>query len=72
MCLLNFKGVSIMKTCKTLNGLLKSISKGETCCLKYTHKAPTENGYIIYLQSGTNLIVVDETYNKIKNYLVQI
>jgi len=61
-----------MKICRTLKSLLKSIDKCEACCLKYTDKAKTENGYIIYLQSGTNLIIVDETYNKIKDYLVRI
>jgi hypothetical protein len=61
-----------MKTCRTLEGLLKAIEKGENACLKYTHKGITQDGYIIYLQSGTNLIVKDSTYNKIKDYLVQI
>lgn len=61
-----------MKTCRTLNGLLTAIKKGEAACLKYTDKAPTGNGYIIYLKSGTNLIVSCATYDRIKNYLVRV
>jgi hypothetical protein len=63
-----------MKTCRTLTGLLKAIEKDKAACLKYTDKAynPSENGWIIYLQSGTNLIVTDETYNSIKDCLVRI
>lgn len=61
-----------MKNCRTLNGLLKAMEKQETCCLKYTSKAPTNNGYIIYQANGTNLIVTDETYEKIKAHLLLV
>jgi hypothetical protein len=61
-----------MKVCRNLDSLLKSIEQGEPCCLKYTNKAQTERGYIIYQQNGTNLIVSDETYDKIKDYLKQV
>lgn len=60
------------KVCRTLDGLQKAIKKGENCCLKYTSKAISgSGGYIIYLVSGTNLIVSDNTYDEIKDYLVQ-
>lgn len=62
-----------MKFCRTLNGLLKSIEKGEKCCMKYTSSHISGNGgYIIYQSNGTNLIVNDETYKKIKPYLKQV
>lgn len=61
-----------MKSCRTLDGLLKAIDKGENCCLKYTSKSMTRDGYIIYQSNGTNLIVSDETYEKIEPYLKQV
>jgi Tfp pilus assembly protein PilZ len=61
-----------MKTCRSLTGLLKAIENKESCCLKYTDKAITQDSYIIYLQSGTNLIITDKTYEQIKDYLVRI
>lgn len=61
-----------MKTCRTLDGLLKAMEKGERCCLKYTDKARTEDGYIIYLQSGTNLIISNKTYDYIERCLQKI
>ena len=61
-----------MKYCRTIEGLLKAIEKGEQCCLKYTNKAPTRDGQIIYQSNGTNLIVKDSTYLKIKPYLKQV
>lgn len=61
-----------MKYCRTLNGLLNAIEKGESCCLKYTSKSPTRNGYIIYQSNGTNLIVSDDTHDKIEPYLKQV
>ena len=61
-----------MKNCRTLTSLLKSIENGEDCCLKYTNISPTENGYIIYQQNGTNLIISDRTYHIIKDYLKQV
>ena len=61
------------KVCRTLEGLQKAIQKGENCCLKYTSKSMSgSGGYIIYLASGTNLIVSDNTYEEIKDYLVQV
>lgn len=58
-----------MKKCRTLNGLLKAIDKGEACCLPYNSKAPTKDGQIIYQTNGTNLIVTDKTYHTIEPYL---
>jgi hypothetical protein len=63
-----------MKTCRTLKGLLAAMSKGESCCLKYTNKSYnlSDEKHIIYLQSGTNLIVGNETYKQIENHLIQV
>lgn len=62
-----------LKVCRTLDGLEKAIEKGEKCCLKYTSKAVGgSGGYIIYQTNGTNLIISDDTYEKIKNHLVQV
>lgn len=58
-----------MKKCRTLNGLLKDIEKDAPSCLPYTSKAKTRDGHIIYLATGTNLIVTDETYEKIESRL---
>lgn len=58
-----------MKKCRTIDGLLKAIDKGEACCLSYTSKAPTRDGYIIYQTNGTNLLVTDKTYQTIEPYL---
>ncbi|QST02553.1 hypothetical protein IMZ31_24190 (plasmid) [Pontibacillus sp. ALD_SL1] len=60
-----------MKRCRTLNGLLNAIEKGEACELTYTSKARTSDGYIVYQTNGTNLIVTNETYQKIEPYLRQ-
>ena len=61
-----------MKNCRTLEGLLKAIDKGEQCCLKYTNKSRTSDGHIIYQANGTNLIVRENTYSKIEPYLKQV
>lgn len=60
-----------MKTCKTLNGLLKALQEGENAYLNYVDMARTEDGYIIYQTNGTNLIVSENTYEIIKNNLVK-
>lgn len=58
-----------MKKCRTIEGLLKAIDNGESCCLRYNSKSPTRDGHIIYQTNGTNLIVSDKTFNKIEPYL---
>jgi hypothetical protein len=65
-------GGTKMKYCRTLNGLLKAIEKGEHCRLKYTSKAPTRDGMIIYQSNGVNLLVKNETYKKIEFYLEMV
>lgn len=62
-----------MKRCRTLKGLLQAIQKNEPCYLPYTSKAVSgSGGYIIYQTDGTNLIVSDETYQKIESYIKQV
>lgn len=62
-----------MKYCRTLDGLLKAIEKGEQCCLKYTHTGRTiSDEMIIYQANGTNLFVTNTTYEKIKPFLKQV
>lgn len=60
-----------MKICKTYNGLLNSIEKGQSAILYYTGKSISpDGGAIVYLADGTNLILSVEGYDEIKNYLV--
>lgn len=61
-----------MKYCRTLEGLLKALDKGERVGLKYVSKSRTSEGYIIYLVDGTNLIVWEDTYDRIKDHLVLV
>lgn len=61
-----------MKYCRTLEGLLKALDKGERVGLKYVSKSRTSEGYVIYLVDGTNLIVWEDTYDRIKDHLVLV
>ena len=61
-----------MKYCRTLEGLLKALDKGERVGLKYVSKSRTSEGYVIYLVDGTNLIVWEDTYDRIKAHLVLV
>lgn len=60
-----------MKTCRTLNGLLKSLQEGKNAYLNYINMAKTEDGYIIYQTNGNNLIISENTYEIIKNNLIR-
>lgn len=61
-----------MKYCRTLEGLLRALDNGDRVGLKYVSKSRTSEGYIIYLVDGTNLIVADETYERIEAHLVLV
>lgn len=61
-----------MKYCRTLEGLLKALDNGERVGLKYVSKSRTSEGYVIYLVDGTNLIVWEDTYDRIKDHLVLV
>lgn len=61
-----------MKYCRTLEGLLNALDNGERVGLKYVSKSRTSEGYVIYLVDGTNLIVWEDTYDRIKDHLVLV
>lgn len=63
-----------MKKCRNLRGLMKAISNEETCCLEYTDKCynPIDYMWIIYHKNGTNIIINNREYDKIKKYLIKV